>query len=130
MRVTGIDHVVLRVADLGRSTAFYTEVIGCCIERCRDDLGMIQLRAGDALLDLVAQGGPLDRHSGEGAAAPGGNLHHLCLRIADFDPDDVRAALAAHGIASGEPALRHGAGGEALTIYLTDPDGNGLELRG
>jgi len=110
MRVTGIDHVVLRVADIERAAAFYTGVIGCTLERRRGDLGMIHLRAGDALIDLVVLDGPLGRKGGAMPAGGGRNLDHLCLRIAGFEASAVRAALAAQGIETREPTATYGAG--------------------
>ena len=130
MRLTGIDHVVLRVKDLEAMIAFYTEVLGCTVERRRDDIGLIQLRAGAALIDLVPVESRLGRQGGAAPGAEGRNLDHLCLAVADFDVERVRAHLLANGITPGEAGLRYGAKGEAMSIYLEDPDGNALELRG
>ncbi len=48
-----IDHLVLRVSDLPRSVAFYTELLGCTVSRVREDLGMVHLATGTAMIDLV-----------------------------------------------------------------------------
>ena len=130
MRLTGIDHVVLRVKDLEAMIAFYTEVLGCTVERRRDDIGLIQLRAGAALIDLVPVDSRLGRQGGAAPGAEGRNLDHLCLTVADFDVETVRAHLERSGVKVGEAGLRYGAKGEAWSIYLEDPDGNALELRG
>lgn len=130
MRPLGIDHVVIRARDLEAMIAFYCEVIGCSIERRRDDIGLIQLRAGDALIDLIPLDGMLGAKGGAGPGLEGRNMDHLCLRIADFSITAVRAHLKSHGIEPGEEGLRYGSTGEALSIYLRDPDGNDLELRG
>ena len=130
MRLLGIDHVVLRVRDAERSVAFYRDVLGCTVERRQEAIGLIQLRAGDALIDLVPLDGVLGRKGGAGPGPEGRNMDHLCLRVDGFDPTAVTAHLAAHGIAAEAPASRFGAGGEGLSIYFTDPDGNHLELRG
>jgi glyoxylase I family protein len=130
MRLTGIDHVVLRVKDLEAMIAFYTDVLGCTVERRRDDIGLIQLRAGAALIDLVPVDGRLGRQGGAAPGAEGRNLDHLCLAVADFDVDAVRAHLEANGAKVGEAGVRYGAKGEGWSIYLEDPDGNALELRG
>jgi glyoxylase I family protein len=129
MQVTGIDHVVLRVKDLAASLRFYTEVLGCPLERRRDDIGLIQLRAGSSLIDLVPVDGKLGRMGGAAPGPEGRNLDHLCLRIAGFEAEAVRAELEAAGVAVGETGMRYGSTGEALSIYVTDPDGNGVELR-
>lgn len=128
MRVIGIDHVALRVRDLEEMTAFYVERLGLSLDRRRDDLGLVHLRAGDVLLDLVAADGVLGRRSA--LKAKSANLDHLCLSVAAFDADDVASALRAIGASAEAPMHRYGAGGDALSIYLRDPEGNGLELRG
>jgi catechol 2,3-dioxygenase-like lactoylglutathione lyase family enzyme len=126
-----IDHVVLRVADLARSIAFYGQVLGCDVVRQRVDLGLVHLRAGTALIDLVSLDGPLGRQGGSGPAAQGRNVDHLCLRIDPFDA----TALAQHLVAQGAPplgpvAINFGAEGEGPSVYLKDPDGNTIELKG
>lgn len=124
-----LDHLVLRVRDLPRVLAFYVDVLGCRVER-RLDIGLVQLRAGSALIDLV----PLDSELGRGGgaapdpAAP--NLDHFCLRLQPFDEAAIRAHLAAHGIDAGPTAQRYGAQGEGPSIYLSDPEGNRIELKG
>jgi len=128
--VRGIDHLVLRAADLERMLDFYVHVLGCAIVRRRDDLGLVHLRAGRAMLDLVALDGPLGRAGGAAPGAGGRNLDHFCLRVEPFDEATIRAHLAAHGVPAGETALRFGAEGEGPSIYVTDPEGNVVELKG
>ncbi len=130
MRPRGIDHVVIRTRDLEAMIAFYCEVIGCTVERRRDDIGLIQLRAGDALIDLVPVAGVLGAKGGAAPGPEGRNMDHLCLRIADFQIKAVRAHLKSHGVKLGDEGLRYGSTGEAVSIYISDPDGNDLELRG
>lgn len=130
LTVTGVDHLVLRVKDLPAMLAFYVDVLGCPIERRSDELGLIQLRAGTSLIDLVPVDGRLGRAGGAPPGAEGRNLDHFCLRIEGFDLEAVRRHLEGHGVAVGESGLRYGAGGEGISVYLSDPDGNGLELRG
>ena len=130
LTVMGVDHLVLRVKDLPAMLAFYVDVLGCPIERRNDELGLIQLRAGPSLIDLVPVDGRLGRAGGAPPGEEGRNLDHFCLRIEGFDLEAVRRHLEAHGVAVGESGLRYGAGGEGLSVYLADPDGNGLELRG
>lgn len=129
MRPLGIDHIVLRTKDLEAMIAFYCDVIGCVVERRQEAIGLYQLRAGSALIDLVPIDGKLGRMGGAAPGIEGRNLDHFCLQIADFDIDQVRAHLKAHGVDPGDEGLRYGAKGEAPSIYLADPDGNALELR-
>ncbi|HLS84336.1 MAG TPA: VOC family protein [Arenimonas sp.] len=129
--VQRLDHVVLRVADLARSRRFYLDVLGCRVERERPDLGLLHLRAGASLIDLVDTDGPLGRRGGAGPGAEGRNLDHLCLRIEPFDEAAILAHLARFGLAAEEPASRKfGAEGSGLSLYLRDPDGNVVELKG
>jgi glyoxylase I family protein len=129
-RPLGLDHVVLRVADLDRALAFYCGVLGCTVERRRDDLGLVHLRAGGSLIDLVPLDGELGRKGGAGPGREGRNVDHFALRIAPFDAAAIAAHLRAHGIEPGEVVGRFGAEGEGPSIYLADPDGNGVELKG
>ena len=125
-----IDHVVLRVRDSDTMLAFYRDVLGCTLERRQDDIGLVQLRAGASLIDLVAVDGKLGRMGGAAASAEGHNMDHLCLRVEPFDVDAIVAHLAAHGARLGESGMRYGAEGEGLSQYLLDPEGNGVELKG
>jgi catechol 2,3-dioxygenase-like lactoylglutathione lyase family enzyme len=128
--ITGLDHVVLRVRDLERAKEFYCTVLGCTVEVYRPKLGLMQLRAGDALIDLVPVDGTLGRAGGAAPAKEGRNMDHFCLRVAPFDAATISAHLRAHGIDAGEVRDRYGAEGSGPSLYLHDPDGNMVELKG
>ncbi len=128
-RVQGIDHVVLRVSDMARAIRFYGEVLGCPVERRNDDLGLVQLRAGAALIDLVDIAGSLGTAGGAAPGREGRNMDHLALRLETFDEAALRAHLAAHGVSAGDVAARYGAEGEGPSMYIHDPDGNMIELK-
>ena len=130
MQITGIDHIVLRAHDQQRLIDFYTGVLGLTVEKRQDAIGLVQLRAGTSLIDIVSVDGRLGRMGGAGPGSEGRNLDHICLTVAGFDLETVKAHLIAHGVEIGEAGLRYGAGGEGLSLYLKDPEGNGLELRG
>ena len=130
LTITGVDHLVLRVKDLAAMERFYVEVLGLAVERRADRIGMVQLRAGTELLDLVDAAGLLGREGGAAPTNGGRNLDHFCLNVADFDLAAVIAHLEAHGVTVGESGRRYGAGGFGVSVYLIDPEGNGLELRG
>ena len=127
--ISGIDHIVLRVRDVGRALEFYRDTLGCTVEREQRAQGLTQLRAGRSLIDLVTADGPLGQRAAA-LALPGPNVEHFCLAIVTFDEGALRAHLATHGIAAGESAVRYGAGGEGRSIYIEDPDGNRIELKG
>ncbi len=129
--VQRLDHVVLRVADLERSIAWYGDVLGCRVERRRDDLGLVHLRAGASMIDLVALDGRLGRAGGAGPGAEGRNVDHLCLRIEPFDEAALVAHLRAHGVSPHGPGgVNFGAEGSGWSLYIADPDGNVVELKG
>ena len=127
--IAAIDHVVLRVRDLERATSFYRDVLGCPVEKWQQDLGLLQLRAGAALIDLVTLDGKLGREGGAGPGAEGRNLDHVCLRLERFEESALRAYLVAHGIECGEIVQRYGAEGDGPSLYIKDPDGNTVELK-
>ena len=119
--ILGIDHVVLRVADLERAIAFYEGVLGAKVERRSEKFGLVQLRAGRSLIDLI-EAPEKDRE--------GANMDHFALRIEPFDEAAIRAHLKAHGIEAGELKSRYGAEGDGHSLYIEDPDGNRVELKG
>lgn len=129
-RILGIDHLVLRSADVDALRRFYVDVLGCSVEREQTDLGLTQLRAGSALIDLVSLDGPLGRAGGAGPGVEGRNLDHFCVRIDPFDAGALRAWLAQHGVQAGEVEQRFGAEGKGPSLYIQDPDGNVVELKG
>ncbi len=128
-KVRDIDHVVLRVVDLERMIGFYTRVLGCEMAWRRPDLGLVHLRAGNAMIDLVPVAGKLGSLGGAAPAQEGRNLDHVCLRIAPFDVDTVVAHLQRHAARIGEIRPRFGAQGESTSIYVYDPEGNLVELK-
>lgn len=160
--ILGLDHVVLRVKDMARMARFYCEVLGCNVERERPELGLVQLRAGVSLIDLVSVDGELGRQGGraglvdaerpeleraqsadipagisrgkrseaEGPGKAGRNMDHLCLRIEPFDQNALVAHLASNGAVPGEIKSRFGADGYGPSLYLQDPEGNTIELKG
>ena len=129
--VKWIDHVVLRVRNPRASIAFYRDVLGCKVVRERPDLGLIHIRAGASMIDLVDVDGELGRRGG---AAPGQDAHnvdHVCLRVDPFDETSLRQHLMARGMVPIGPASRNfGAEGDGLSLYIRDPDGNIVELKG
>ena len=130
IRIRELDHIVLRVVDLDRMTRFYCDVLGCAIERRQDEIGLLQLRAGRSLVDLVPVDGKLGRMGGAAPGAQGRNVDHFCFRVEPFDADTIRAGLAAAGVEAGAVEARYGAEGEGPSIYLSDPEGNTIELKG
>ena len=118
--VLRLDHVVLVVSDLQRAENFYTQLLGVQVERRLEKPKLVQLRVGESLLDLVS-GSPHPTQP---------NMAHYCFRIDPFDPVAITAHLSRLGIAVATSGERYGADGHGPSIYLRDPDGNELELKG
>jgi len=130
IQIRGLDHVVLRVIDVPRALRFYCGVLGCTEERRIEALGLIQLRAGASLIDLVDVHAPLGRAGGAPPGEHGRNVDHFALELERFDRDAIAAHLESHGVAAGEVAERYGARGNGPSLYVRDPDGNVVELKG
>ena len=117
--VERIDHVVLRVLDLAAMVKFYEQALGFREERRIERLGLVQMRAGASMLDLI--------HAERGE---GKNMDHLCFRVEPFDRDAIVTTLAPFGISVGETVERYGAEGNGPSVYFNDPEGNQIELKG
>jgi catechol 2,3-dioxygenase-like lactoylglutathione lyase family enzyme len=122
VQVIGFDHLVLAVADVERSLAWYTGVLGLAGDRVeewrRGDVPFPSVRVdATTIIDLIPAAGP----------ATGRNVDHLCLVV---EPTDLVAWAGAAGVAIVDgPGSRFGAQGTATSIYVRDPDGNTIELR-
>lgn len=128
--ILGLDHVVLRVSDMKRAINFYCDILGCTHERSVDDLGFVQLRAGSSLIDLIDVAGPLGQTGGPAPSNTAHNMDHLCIRIEPFDITSLRTLLDTNGVSFEEPSRRYGADGFGPSIYIRDPSGNRVELKG
>ncbi|GAA0655621.1 MULTISPECIES: VOC family protein [Rheinheimera] len=129
-RIVQIDHVVLRVKNLQLMLDFYQQVVGCTLERQETDLGLYQLRAGLSLIDLVPVNQPLGQQGGEAPGIEGHNMDHLCLRIEPFDPQALQLYFQHQGVTAGPVESRYGAEGQGPSIYIQDPEGNTIEIKG
>jgi len=130
IQIGEIDHVVLRARDLDAMQRFYCDVLGCREERRQDDIGLVQLRAGASLVDLVSVDGRIGRHGGAAPGVDGRNMDHFCLRVVDYDEAAILAHLRAHDVRIGDLGMRYGARGVGPSIYCFDPEGNMVELKG
>ena len=130
IQTTGFDHIVLRVVDKERMIAFYRDVLGCPVEWDRPEIGLTHIRAGGSLIDLVTVDGKLGQMGGAPPGPEARNLDHFALAIRPFDEAAIRAHLAAHGVAIIDEGQRFGAEGNGTSLYLHDPEGNTVELKG
>ena len=126
--LAGLDHVVLLVGDMAQAQQFYEQVLGCAVDRSLPEYGMLQLRVGASLIDLVDIGSS----EGEWArpeVAGGRNMHHVCIATGPCEEQAMRAHLARHGVAIVEEGVRYGANGDGMSFYISDPSGNQIELK-
>ncbi|WP_233080006.1 VOC family protein [Rheinheimera soli] len=129
-RIIQIDHVVLRVKNLQLMLEFYQQVLGCSLEREETDLGLYQLRAGTSLIDLVPVDQALGQQGGKAPGLEGHNMDHLCLRIEPFEPKALQLYFQGKGVTTGPVESRYGAEGQGPSIYIQDPEGNTVEIKG
>ncbi|MCC3305370.1 VOC family protein [Sneathiella sp. HT1-7] len=129
-KIKHIDHLVLRVKDIEKMMDFYIKALGCTMEKTQEAIGLYQLRAGSSLIDLVTVEGTLGQMGGAAPGKEARNLDHFCLSIENFDEEEIRAHLNAHGIDPGELKSRYGADGQGPSFYMSDPEGNVVELKG
>ncbi|GAA4609892.1 catechol 2,3-dioxygenase-like lactoylglutathione lyase family enzyme [Actinoplanes octamycinicus] len=120
VRVRGFDHLVLHVEDVERSLDFYCGVLGLRAERVdrwrAGTSGFPSVRVSpDTIIDLV--------HRPGGGSA----IDHFCLVVDPLDWDEVLAS-GVFTVLTG-PVTRSGARGDAVSIYVRDPDGHTVELR-
>lgn len=130
IHVTGYDHIVLRIRDKAAMLGFYEGVLGLSVDRDRPELGLTHIRLGAQMIDLITLDGPLGRMGGAAPGEEGRNLDHFALQVRPFDEAAIRAHLAAHGVGVVEAGTRYGADGEGFSLYVKDPEGNTVELKG
>lgn len=129
IEIQAIDHIVLRTRDIKSMLEFYCDVLNCDIERELPELGLVQLRAGEALIDLIPVDSELGRAGGKAPSQDGRNLDHLCLRIRRFAKSELNAYLRSKNIQPPEFAERYGAEGFGESVYINDPEDNIIELK-
>ncbi len=129
-QIGGLDHVVLRVRDLPQAIQFYCDVLGCRVERRREEYGLVQMSAGRSMIDLVSADGRLGREGGAPPGDEGHNMHHICLRIDPFDEEELSTHLEERGVTPFDICMRTGADGYGPCLYVRDPEGNLIELKG
>ena len=129
IEVKAIDHIVLRTSNLGAMLNFYCDVLNCSVERELKELGLVQLRAGSALIDIVPVDSELGRAGGKAPSQDGRNLDHFCLKIGLVTKAELVAYLSNNSVAVPEFSERYGAEGFGDSIYINDPEGNVVELK-
>ncbi len=129
VKITELDHIVLRVRDVETSLRFYTQVLGLPAERVE------QWRAGeirfpsarlnaDTIIDFFGSDQqPIGR---EGAK----NQDHFCMVIEPTDMEELKTKFEGIGVdIQAGPGKRWGSHGDGISLYIYDPDDNVVELR-
>lgn len=130
LEIVGIDHIVLRTTVRSQMLHFYCDVLGCVVEReLPASLGLTQLRAGSALIDIVDVDSELGRQGGGPPTVLENNVDHFCLQLRPIDEGDIISHLQHHGISDNDFQERYGAQGFGRSLYIKDPEGNIVELR-
>ncbi|MDV5169314.1 VOC family protein [Photobacterium rosenbergii] len=130
IKLEGIDHVVLRTTKLSDMLHFYCQVLGAKLEReLPKEMGLVQLRAGSALIDLVTVDSQLGQLGGKPPSQDGRNLDHFCLQIVPVSEQALLDYLSQHNIPCEGFAERYGAEGFGRSLYIQDPEGNVVELK-
>ena len=113
LRVTGIDHVVLHVADLERAKRFYIDLLGFKV--AHESSWQSFLNCGSQQVALFAMRGGGEIHAGS-------EMNHMALRLESGEYDEVKAVLEAAGVHV------HGRTGDDRCLYFDDPDGHHLQV--
>jgi catechol 2,3-dioxygenase-like lactoylglutathione lyase family enzyme len=122
MNIERLDHLVLTVADIERSCAFYTRVLGMAVVKFGN--GRTALRFGQQKINLH----PADAVPGLVADKPTPGSADLCF-ITAAPLAEVTAHLEQCGIPIiAGPGPRAGAIGEIQSVYIRDPDQNLVEI--
>ncbi|QBG37168.1 VOC family protein [Litorilituus sediminis] len=130
MEIVGIDHIVLRTNKLSEMIHFYCHILGCTLERKTENaIGLTQLRAGSALIDLVEVDSELGRQGGGAPSITENNMDHFCLQLKATSVDELSRHLLFHNIDVGKFEQRYGAQGYGKSLYIKDPQGNTVELK-
>ena len=129
INIIALDHIVLRTSQLDNMVHFYQDILGCVIEREKIDIGLTQLRAGSALIDIVTVDSELGRMGGKAPKQNGRNVDHFCLQVSAFEEEELLDYLKQHNITTSSFAERYGAQGYGRSVYVNDPEGNVVELK-
>lgn len=121
-QLVGLDHIVLNTSNSTAMVDFYCNILGCHVEKIQEEIGLIQLRAGDSLIDLFKSTENLSQSKVK-------NLNHFCLRVDPFIDEELKEYFTKNKIPILEYGKRYGAQGVGYSIYIHDPDDNTIELK-
>ena len=126
----GIDHIVLRVHQLQPMLEFYQNVLGCKLVRSNEKIGLYQLSAGASMIDLIPVDMELGKKGGEPPGLEGHNVDHIALKVYPFEEEEIKNYLSSKNLKMSKIETRFGAEGSGPSVYVEDPEGNSIELKG
>ena len=130
IKLAQLDHVVLRAKDIQAMLGFYRDVLGCELVKHNEPLGLYHLRVGTSMIDLVDMNGALGADGGAPPGREAHNMDHFALTLEGFDAQALQNWFQIQNVEVEDVKQRFGATGDGPAIYLHDPDGNRLELKG
>lgn len=130
VKIRAIDHLVLRAIETERMLDFYHPVLGCEAIRADADQCLTEFGAGDGLIGLVPASARPVSGEGDAGAAARTRLEHFCLTLANWNETGLRQCLHALGVDTRDVGVRPGTREAVPSLYLNDPDGNTVELKG
>ena len=126
----GIDHVVIRVHQSAPMLAFYCDILGASLVKKNPEIGLYHVSIGNSMIDLIPVDGALGLKGGASPGKEGHNVDHIAIKVSPFDEEKIKSYLLSHRIEAEETVIRFGAEGNGPSIYIRDPEGNGIELKG
>lgn len=130
-KIKRLDHIVIRTAKIKEMVDFYCFTLGCTINRDKlKEHGMIQLNAGESLIDLLDANSEVGKKGGDAPDPNARNMDHFCILLDHFDEVEIKLQLKKFGVEFSDVQMRFGATRYGPSIYIYDPDGNKVEIKG
>lgn len=130
-KIKRLDHIVIRTANIKEMVSFYCFTLGCKVITDKiTEHGMIQLSAGDSLIDLLDVSSEVGKKSGGIPDQNSRNMDHFCILLDHFDEVEIKLHLKKYGVEFSDVQMQFGATRYGPSIYIYDPDGNTVELKG
>lgn len=131
-KIKRLDHLVIRTQNIKEMISFYCFVLGYKMQR--DNLkesGLIELNAGESMIDLFdISNSNLNNDKKLECDKDIKNLDHFCILLDEFDETEIKVHLKSFGVDFGDIEMNYGSSGYGPSLYIFDPDGNKIELKG
>ncbi len=129
-KIKRLDHLVIKTINIKEMTSFYCFILGYKIQRdSLKETGLLELSAGESMIDLFDS-----RHESNlntfSSESKNNTIDHFCILLDNFDETDIKVHLKSFGVECSEIEMNYGSSGYGPSIYIHDPDGNKVELKG